>query len=129
MSDNEKMIRDFVAAWSRLDADELAAFFTEDGVYHNIPAQPVAGRENVRRFIAGFVSGWTSTDWEITKLVVSGDTVVAERVDRTMAGDKPVNLPCCGVFEMEGGRIKVWRDYFDMATYTNALRPRTDGAA
>lgn len=129
MTGNEQVIRDFVAAWSRLDADELASFFTEDGVYHNVPTQPVAGRENVCRFIAGFVSGWTSTDWEITHLIVSGDTVVAERVDRTMAGDKPVNLPCCGVFEMEGGRIKVWRDYFDMATYMNALRPAPSGAA
>lgn len=129
MTPNEQVIRDFVAAWARLDPDELAGFFTEDGVYHNIPTQPVAGRENVRRFIAGFVSGWSATEWELTKLIVSGDTVVAERVDRTVAGGKPVNLPCCGVFEMEGGKIKVWRDYFDMATYVNALRPVSSGAA
>ena len=29
-----------------------------------------------------------------------------------------VDLPCCGVFEMEDGKIRVWRDYFDMATFT-----------
>jgi limonene-1,2-epoxide hydrolase len=33
-------------------------------------------------------------------------------------GDKTVDLPCCGVFEMKGGKIKVWRDYFDLGTYT-----------
>jgi len=39
-----------------------------------------------------------------------------------MVGGKPVNLPCCGVFEMQDGKIKVWRDYFDMGTYVSALR-------
>ena len=29
----------------------------------------------------------------------------------------------CGVFELSNGRIKVWRDYFDLATYTRAIMP------
>ena len=122
MSDNAARIRDFIAAWSRMDAAELAAYFTEDGVYHNIPSKPVAGRENVERFIAGFAKDWTATDWEIVSLVADGDLVIAERVDRTRAGDKAVDLPCVGVFQMQDGRIKVWRDYFDMGTYLKAMR-------
>lgn len=51
----------------------------------------------------------------------AGPVVVAERMDRTKVGEKSVDLPCCGVFEMHDGKIKVWRDYFDMATYTRAL--------
>lgn len=122
MGRNEQVIREFVAAWSRRDPDELVAYFTDGGVYHNMPTRPVQGREALRGFIAGFLADWTSTDWEILNLVASGDLVIAERVDRTVVKDKPVELPCCGVFEMEGGRIRVWRDYFDMATYVNALR-------
>src|SRR5579862_3888826 len=114
MGDNEATVRDFIAAWSRLDVDELVGFFTSDGVYHNMPMGPVAGRENLRGFIAGFLKGWTSTNWEVLTLIGRGDIVVAERVDRTMVGDKPVDLPCCGVFQLEGGKIKVWRDYFDL---------------
>jgi limonene-1,2-epoxide hydrolase len=45
---------------------------------------------------------------------------MVERVDRTRLGDKHLDLPCCGVFEMSGGKITVWRDYFDLATYTRA---------
>ncbi|MCR5877146.1 limonene-1,2-epoxide hydrolase family protein [Phenylobacterium sp. J367] len=123
MSDNETVIRDFIAAWSRLDPDELAGFFAPDGVYHNMPARPVAGRENVRAFIAGFISSWTSTEWDVLNLVARGDVVIAERLDRSQVGDRPVDLPCCGVFEMEAGKIKVWRDYFDMQTYMKALSP------
>jgi limonene-1,2-epoxide hydrolase len=117
MTDNVAIIRDFIAAWSRLDAEELVSFFTEDGTYHNMPIDPVSGRENLKTFIAGFINDWTATDWEVLNLVSAGDVVIAERVDRTKVGDVAVDLPCCGVFEMEGDKIKVWRDYFDMATY------------
>lgn len=121
MSDNAKIVREFVQAWSRLDAAELAAYFTEDGVYHNIPAQPVAGREAVQNFIAGFSADWTETDWEILSLVADGDTVICERIDKTKTKHGDVDLPCCGVFEMRDGRIAVWRDYFDLGTYMRAM--------
>jgi limonene-1,2-epoxide hydrolase len=47
--------------------------------------------------------------------------VIAERVDRTEAGAKAVDLPCIGVFELEGGKIKEWRDHFDFATYQRGM--------
>jgi limonene-1,2-epoxide hydrolase len=118
---NKQIIRDFIDCWSSLDVDRLADFFTTDGVYHNMPANPVSGRDNVREFIKGFTAGWTATDWEIVSIVEDGDIVVAERVDRTDLGDKHVDLPCVGVFEMENGKIRVWRDYFDLGTYMKAL--------
>ena len=121
MKSNEQVIRDFIGAWSRLDTDELVAYFSDDGIYHNMPMGPVAGRENVRNLIRGFLSTWTKTDWEIRNLIASGNVVIAERVDRTQAGAKRVDLPCTGVFVMEGGKIKEWRDYFDMATYQRGM--------
>ena len=118
---NEEIVRDFIGAWSRLDPAELAGYFCEDGTYHNMPAGAVTGRENVEEMIRGFTSAWTETEWEILHLLADGDIVVAERIDRTKAGDKSVDLPCTGVFEMENGKIKVWRDYFDLGTYVRAM--------
>ena len=121
MSNNEQTIRDFISAWSRLNVDELVDYFCEDGIYHNMPTDPVAGHEALRAFIGAFLSNWEKTDWEILNLLVDGDTVMVERMDRTVATGKNVDLPCCGVFEMRHGKIAVWRDYFDMTTYTDAL--------
>ena len=121
MADNAAIVRAFIAAWSRLDPDELVDYFAEDGIYHNMPIGPVQGHAALRPFIAGFLASWSSTDWEVRHLVAAGDVVIAERIDRSVVGGKPVDLPCCGVFELENGKIKVWRDYFDMATYTGAL--------
>lgn len=121
MNENERIVRDFIAAWSTLNVDRIVEYFTDDGVYHNIMLQPVAGRENLRKFIQGFVKSWSATDWEIRTLISKGDIVIAERVDRTSLGAKQVALPCCGVFELKDGKIREWRDYFDMATYTKAV--------
>jgi limonene-1,2-epoxide hydrolase len=121
MSDNETTVRKFVAAWSRLDAAELASFFCDDGIYHNMPMGPVQGRENVENLIRGFIGSWTATDWEIRSIASAGNLVFVERVDRTQAGDRSCDLPCNGVFELEEGKIKVWRDYFDMNTYQQGL--------
>jgi limonene-1,2-epoxide hydrolase len=121
MEANERVIRDFIAAWSRLDAKELAGYFAEDGVYHNMPMAPISGRGNVEKLVAGFIGAWTHTKWDILNVVSSGNVVIAERVDRIQAGDKSVDLPVVGVFELEGGEIKRWRDYFDMGTYQRAM--------
>lgn len=121
MNDNETVVRSFIAAWSRFDVNELVGFFTEDGTYHNMMAKPVSGQENLCKFISGFVKGWTATQWDIVNIVSRGDVVIAERLDRTQFGEKKVDLPCVGVFEMQNGRIKTWRDYFDLATYAKAV--------
>ena len=123
MTDNVAVIREFIEAWSSLDADRLAEYFTEDGTYHNIPTQPVTGRENVRNFIRGFLSTWTETRWDIVQIMGEGDVVFAERLDRTRTTQGNVDLPCVGVFEMADGRIRVWRDYFDLATFMKAMKP------
>ena len=118
MSDNVQTIKDFIAAWSNLDSDELVGYFSEDGIYYNMPTQPVQGKEQLKQFIRSFISNWTKTNWDTLNIIGEGDVVIAERLDRTEVGDIKVDLPCCGVFEMEEGKIKVWRDYFDMGTYT-----------
>lgn len=118
MSNNEKIVRDFIDAWPRLDVEEIVGYFAEDGVYHNMMLDPVTGREALKGFIGAFAANWADTKWEILNLVSRDDLVIAERVDRMTVGGRKVALPCCGVFEIENGKIKVWRDYFDLATFT-----------
>jgi limonene-1,2-epoxide hydrolase len=119
---NEQTIRAFIAAWSRLDATELAGYFAEDGCYYNMPTQPVRGRDNVESFIGQFLATWTATDWEILNIMAAGDVVIAERLDKTKTSQGDVDLPCTGVFEMADGKIKEWRDYFDLNTFMGAMK-------
>ncbi len=42
-----ELVRRFCAAWgNNMATADLAAFFTDDAVYHNIPFAPVIGRED-----------------------------------------------------------------------------------
>src|SRR5712692_11568891 len=51
-----EVVRRFCAAWSDdVGAAELAAFFTDDAVYHNIPLAPVTGREAIANNFASFI--------------------------------------------------------------------------
>jgi limonene-1,2-epoxide hydrolase len=118
----EQLIRDFCAARSRLDVDELKTYFTADSDYHNMPGPPAQGAEAVRKTISGFLSNWQKTDWEVLNIAAAGNTVFAERLDRTDAGGKHVDLPCVGVFGVEGDKIRAWRDYFDLQTYLRAMQ-------
>mgnify|MGYP000053022099 CR=1 FL=1 len=120
-NDNEKIVHDFIAAWSSLDSELLADYFDDDGVYHNMPSQAVRGKANIQRFIAGFTAQWESTDWQIITSLAQGDTVVVERLDITVVDGQEVRLPCFGIFELKKGKIVSWRDYFDLSTYIDAL--------
>ena len=121
-AENERVILEFMEAWSRLDPVELTSFFTDDGVYDNVPTTRNEGRAAVQEVITGITEGWDEMVWEVLTVVASGNVVMVERVDRTRAGGKSVDLPVVGVFELEGGKIKEWRDYFDVATFRDAMR-------
>ena len=110
---NDAMIRAFLAAWERRDTDYLVDQFADDGVYHSIPLTPIVGKAAIREFVAAFV------DVPPGRLVIhhqiaSGNVVMNERTDHITINGRPVTLPICGVFEIENGRIKAWREYFDL---------------
>ncbi len=45
----------------------------------------------------------------------TGNKVLTERIDRIIDrnGAEVMTVPVMGVFEIEDGKIAVWRDYFD----------------
>jgi limonene-1,2-epoxide hydrolase len=56
-----------------------------------------------------------STTAHVKALSVSGNTVMVERVDVFETQGKSFDMEIAGVFEIDdGGRIKRWRDYYDM---------------
>ena len=114
---NEETVQRFCAAFSRRDVDELCAFFTPDAVYHNIPMAPAEGIDAIRASLEMFVPTSPYIEFEMVNIASAGRIVFTERVDRMEFGGKAVELPVTGVFELQDGRIKAWRDYFDMQMF------------
>jgi limonene-1,2-epoxide hydrolase len=116
------LVVEFCKLWASPNPEELASYFTEDAVYHNIPMAPVRGRHAIKEFIAGFVAAFDGIDFQIHRQVSDDTMVMNERTDvmRRKGGDK-IPLPVMGVFEVVDGQIAAWRDYFDMAAITSAF--------
>lgn len=121
MSDPDALVREMCAAWAQPDPDRIASFFTEDAVYHNIPMEPVVGRQAIRDFVAGFAGALDGIDFVIHHQVTAGDLVMNERTDTLRGGGKETPLPVMGTFEIRDGLIAAWRDYFDLAAITRAF--------
>ncbi len=118
MSDNTDLVTAFCRAWSNRDVDEILGYFTEDAVYHNMPMPPMQGKPAIKTLLQQIVSPTSWIEWETLNMAEAGNVVFTERVDRFEMGGKKVELPVAGVFEIENGKIKAWRDYFDMAAWT-----------
>jgi limonene-1,2-epoxide hydrolase len=116
------LVVEFCKLWASPNPEELASYFTEDAVYHNIPMPAVQGREAIKEFIAGFIAAFDGIDFQIHRQVSGDGVVMNERTDvvhRKDGGEIP--LPVMGVFEVVDGTIAAWRDYFDMAAITSAF--------
>ena len=118
----ESVVRDFCRAVARRDVAALVDFFTEDAVYHNIPLAPLTGREAIASTLTQFIAPASLVEFELLGIATAGATVFTERVDRFVIGDKRVELPVMGAFEITpDGKIRAWRDYFDMQQFTSQL--------
>ena len=123
-NDNEtpiELVRRFCAVWSTVNPDEIAEFFTDDAVYHNIPMDPITGRDAIQTFIAGFAGGAKQINFRVNNIVADGDVVLTERVDVFELPNGKVELPVMGTFEVKDGKIAAWRDYFDMKQFMDQM--------
>ena len=127
-----EVVRRFCAAWAdNIGAAELAAFFTDDAIYHNIPLAPVTGREAIEKNIVSFIRPGKaaapgvvpveSIDFRIINIAANGPVVMTERVDVFKLPDKSFELPVMGTFEVSDGKINAWRDYFDINQFTSRV--------
>lgn len=119
----EKTVNDLFAAWSRLDLDGIMNCFTEDAVWDNVPMSPANGKAAIREMTQGFLKDATSFGAKILKSAHEGNVVFNSRVDSiAMKDGKKADIPVAGMFEIDdAGKIKVWRDYFDLATFTKQI--------
>jgi limonene-1,2-epoxide hydrolase len=118
----DEVVTEFCKLWTSPDPEQLAGYFTEEAIYHNIPTDPVQGREAIKEFIAGFRAAFDGIDFQVHRQLSDGNLVMNERTDvMRRKGGGEIRLPVSGVFEVVDGKIAAWRDYFDMATITSAF--------
>ncbi len=117
----EATVDAFVAAVERRDLAAAATFLADDVSYENVPMQPVTGKAATIAVLESFLVPANDVQWIVSRQLAGGTTVMNERVDRFLMGSTWIELPVVGVWEVVDGLITLWRDYFDLATFTRQM--------
>ena len=116
-----ELVRRFCDEWGGGDLDAIVAYFTDDATYHNIPVDPVTGKDAIKTTIAGFTAGVDKIEFRVHNIAAEGNFVLTERTDVFVTPDKTIELPVMGTFEVDGDKIAAWRDYFDLNQFMSQL--------
>jgi limonene-1,2-epoxide hydrolase len=116
-----EVVNDFCDAVNKQDLEKVVSFFSDDAVYHNIPLDPIVGRDAIRETLSGFLATLGQMTFETLHALADGPVVATERVDTFVTDDRTIALPVAGFFEVHDGTITAWRDYFDMGQFTSQM--------
>jgi limonene-1,2-epoxide hydrolase len=104
-----ELVRSWVEAFNRADAEALADLYADDAVNHQVAEAPVHGRAAIRRmFVAGFASARMTCIVE--NVFEDGEWAILEWRD-------PLGLRGCGFFHVVDGRIVFQRGYWDKLSF------------
>jgi sirohydrochlorin ferrochelatase len=94
----------------------VVGMFSGDGLHGARDAPRLVeqlGRSDV--FYSGVIGSAPGIENMVGCSVQLALVAIAGRRDRTKVGDKDGDLSCYGVSEVSNGKIKIWRDHFDLA--------------
>lgn len=109
MTRPKEVVRRWVDAFNRGDAEELASLYAEDAVNHQVVFDPIRGREAIRALFAAELARAEMT-CIVENLFEDGNWAILEWRD-------PLGLRGCGFFEVVDGQIRFQRGYWDQLTF------------
>jgi limonene-1,2-epoxide hydrolase len=104
-----EVVRKWVSAFNRGDADEVAEFYAEDAVNHQVVQEPMEGRDAIRDMFAREFDRATMV-CQIENLFQDGEWAILEWTD-------PKGLRGCGFFNIVDDRIVFQRGYFNELSF------------
>ncbi len=124
MSDSpESVVRNFLAAFTDRNVDELVGFFSDDAVFIDGPRGVHRGKEAIRfEFEAELAMGFETIKIDVNSLVASGGIVMMEGVENYIIGGKPFFMETIGAFDINpDGLITRWRYSYDLKPLTDQI--------
>jgi limonene-1,2-epoxide hydrolase len=114
------MVRAFLDALARADADAALALLDENIVYTNVSLPTVRGRAAVARLF-GPMLGRVGFRVHFHAAMSDDGVVLTERTDALLLGPIHWQFWVYGRFEVRRGKISLWRDSFDWLDLTIGL--------
>jgi len=117
------VVRRFLDAVEGRDLDALAACFTDDARYANVPHPPAVGPAAIRAVFARILPRCERVRWDVVSSAYDGGTAWLERVDRFWIDGREYAIECNGVYraDQRAGRLAEVRDYVDLEVWRDRL--------
>jgi limonene-1,2-epoxide hydrolase len=118
----EETVNEFIRRTVSMDLDGACELVSDDVEYDNVPMGKNIGPEGIKTFLQPMVEGLDEVQFVVHRQTATGNVVMNERTDRFRLGENWLDLPVAGIFEVgNDGKITLWRDYFDMATFNDEM--------
>jgi limonene-1,2-epoxide hydrolase len=114
-------VRQMIDAWNQRNWQQVYDLFAQDGVLQSMMLPPTVGREGIQQRIGALAKGIDSIELRVQHIGVIDGVVFIERVDDFVYHGKHGAVPVVGVVEVEKGRVKAWREYYDRAQLLEAM--------
>ncbi|MGH8491608.1 MAG: limonene-1,2-epoxide hydrolase family protein [Moraxellaceae bacterium] len=129
MSHPEEIVTRFLAAMEAQDHEAVASLLAAELRYTNVSLPTITGGGRVANLIRKTLREGRYFEVQLHSIASTGNTVLTERTDVLKLGPLHVAFWVCGTFEVENGRITVWRDYFDWLDITRGTLRGVAGVA
>jgi limonene-1,2-epoxide hydrolase len=111
-SDNIRAVENFLYALQDEDFDTADALLHDNLVYENVGFSRIRGGRKTTALLRK-MQGRIGFEVKIHRIAADGPAVLTERTDALIMGPLRLQFWVCGTFELQDGRITLWRDYFD----------------
>src|SRR3954452_2871631 len=125
MFDNEQTIRRYFACLDTEDWEQMRTLWQADATLRAVGARPRDGVDEGIGYFSDLFSPWPKHEDRPTRLIVSGDTVVAEvTFYGTTPDGREVSFDAVDVFDLRDGLIARETNWYDIAYARKVLSPR-----
>jgi limonene-1,2-epoxide hydrolase len=109
---NARAVETVLYALQDEDFDTAEAGMADNIVWQNAGISTMRGRKRIMKLFR-LGEGRGGFEVKFHRIAAEGNAVLTERTDAITIGPFRLQFWVCGVFEVHGGQITLWRDYFD----------------
>ena len=104
-----ELVEAWVEAFNKRDVDLIVSYYSDDAINHQMPDTKVKGKSSIRQMFEG---AFETADMicEIENIFEDGEWAILEWKD-------PIGLRGCGFFNIQNGKIKLQRGYWDKLSF------------
>lgn len=104
-----QLVQNWVAAFNRGDASEMAEFYHDDAINHQVTQDPVQGKEAIRKMFAA--------DFSKAEMFCIAGNIFEDGNWSILEWKDPLGLQGCGFFQFREDKIIFQRGYWDKLTF------------